>query len=455
MQIILILVITVAILAILSGIGVIGGAHKGDRASATIFFFVALCSFLWSISIGIFLALPENTSPDNTRLVVYGVYLPALIMSLGLAAYPCYKYKLGKVMITVCSVFCIGLVIPPLINPNILFSSISLSSSSGNIVHLQHNLYNYLYMGYFIVTCWFYMIGLFVNARKAKDLQTKRANYIVLIGFSITGVIALIFDVILPFLGKYDTIWAGPLSVSISWILHYYAILRYHPLDLSASWLRALSNVIIMALAAIAYLAIFFLVFTALFKVPSPSPSIIILNFILVAAVLLLTPALNELSGFVKSLASTKEIDLPYIVKKLTGLVGYKVNPNELAGFLADHLHFQYVGLLIGGELYGSKPIRISVNDYARLSKINHLKSHDHSNWLVIDDEQKAALRKMGVSAVAELRNSRNEIVGYILLGSPRGNISIKERNLAPIEMTFPFISAVLCPDKFLAERSI
>lgn len=445
MQLIIILLIAVSVLTLLSGIAVISGVKKGDRFQAFLFFFISLFAVCWSLSIGIFLSLPETTSPETAKLSAFGIYLPALFMSWGLAIYPIHKYKIGKFAMVFYAIFGLVLFIAPIIDTSFLYSSITLSESTGNVVHLQHNAYNYAYMAYFITTCLIYMIGFLYNAKRARSPQIKKANLMVLVGFTITGVIALIFDVVLSFLGKYDTIWAGPLAMCFAWVFHYYAILRYRLLNLSGRWLKTLSHIIIMSLAAIVYLTIFFIIFIALFKIPSPSSSVIILNIIMIAIVLLLFPALNEVSSYVRSIASVQDIDMVYLVKKLSLLSKEYINYHEFANFLADHLHFQYVGLLIDNKLYSSHASKLSSSE---LNKLGNLKIKPDDIWVNLGKETKATFEKHGIEAIAELRDPKGKSVGRILLGRPLGNINFSNRDMKSLETALILIAHTIEADK-------
>ncbi len=445
MQLIFILLIAVSILTLLSGIAVLSGARKGERFQAFLFFFITIFAVCWALSIGIFLSLPEGVSGETAKFSAFSIYLPALFMSWGLAVYPIYKYKVGKIVMLFYALFCAVLFILPLADQTFLYSNITINETTGNVVHLQHNLYNYAYMAYFITTCLVYMIGLLYNARHTKSEQIKKANIMVLVGFTITGIIALIFDVILSFLGKYDTIWAGPLAMCFAWVFHYYAILRYRLLDLSGHWLKNLSHVIIMSLAAIIYLTIFFIVFIALFKIPSPSLSVIILNIIMIVIVLLLFPTLNEVSSYIRSISSVHDIDMVYLVKKLELISKEYINYHELAGFLADHMHFQYIGLLIDNKLYSSHASRLTSNE---LNKLGTLKAKDHDIWISPSEEMRTILKKHGIESVAELRDPRGKSVGKILIGRPIGNISFASRNIHSIETALVLVAHIIETDK-------
>lgn len=445
MQLFIMLLVAVSVLTLLSGISVLCGSRKGERFQATLFFLITLFAFGWAVSMSIFLSLPETANAETAKYAAMAMYITVLFMGLGLAIYPIYRYKVGKVVTVLGVASCIALLVFMILDPSLLYSSITLSENTGNVVHLQHNIYNYLYISYFIVTCLIYMIGIWYNARHAKSPALKKAHILVLIGFTITGIVCLIFDAILSFLGKYDTVWIGPLTMSFAWILHYYAILRYRLLDLSGRWLKNLSHVIIMSLAAIIYLSIFFVIFIALFKIPSPSSNVILLNVIMIVVVLLLFPVLNEVSSFVRSLASVHDIDMVYLVKKLNLLSKEYINYHELAGFLADHLHFQYVGLLIDNRLYGSTASKLAS---AELNKIGNLKIKDNSIWANPNEDIRQILKKHNIEGIAELRDPAGKPVAKILLGRPLGNITFSSRDMHSLETAFVLIAHAIETDK-------
>lgn len=444
MQLIIILLIAVSILTLLSGIAVLSGAKKGERFQAFLFFFTTLFSLGWAVFISIFLGLPENTTPETTQAITYGIYFSAPIMCWGLMSYTCYKYKLGKFGMVLLALSCATLIGAILFDNSLLIDSISLSAD-GNIVHLHQGLFYILYGVYHCLAVLLYMVGLFYTAMHAKSDHVKSANLMVLYGFTFTGIISLVFDFVLPYFGKYDTIWVGPLAMCVAWVFHYYAILRYRLLDLSGRWLRTLSHIIIMSLAAIILLSIFFIVFIAMFRVASPSTPVIILNIIMIVTVILLFPALNEISSYVRSLASVRDVDLVYLFKKLNLISKDYINYRELVDFLADHLHFQYVGLLIDKKLYSTKATKLSSADIA---KITALKAHEKGPWLRVDETLKTTLKQHNIEAVADLRNSNGASIGKILLGRPSGSITLQNRDMNTLETALLLIAATISSEK-------
>lgn len=442
MQLTTLLLVVVALLTLLSGIAVLSGAHKGDRPQAFLFFFTTVFAFMWSLGIGLFLSLPNDTNPDLALTSIRLIYIGAPVMCWGLMAYTCHKYLPGRIAMVIFGIVCATFVAAILIDPQ-LASNYSLSESAGNIVYVDKNPMYIAYGVYHFLTVALYMIGLLYAAKTAKDTNTKKANLMVFAGFTITGVLALVFDFVLPYFGDYATIWVGILAMSIAWIFHYYAILRYRLLDLSSPWLKSFSHIIVMSLAAIVYLVVFFIIFTALFRVPVPSIQVVILNVLMIVAVILLFPALNELSTFVGSLASAEVVDVAYIIKKLTSLIGYDVNLSEIANFLSDHLHFQYIGFVVDGDLCGSKDIKLPSEAITEVSK---LRKTDGNIWLKTDEKLSSTLARNGIVAVAELRDTKGKVIGQVLFGSPNGKINFEKRDLVPIEVVMQVIPVVMHP---------
>ena len=220
----------------------------------------------------------------------------------------------------------------------------------------------------------------------------------------------------------------------------YYAILRYRLMHLASSWLKILSYIILISSASIIYMVIFFIIFTALFKIPNPSASIFILNFIMIVIVLLLMPVLNEVTAFINSLISTGQIDLAYIVKKLNHMAT-NVNLNELADFLADHLHFSYVGFLIDGRLYGSGPLALSSGEIREISK---LKRPEKGIWQEFNEPVADAFKRLDINAVAELQNAKGKKFGQIIVGKPQGKMTFERRDLIQLEMIINLVAALI-----------
>ena len=324
MRLIYILVIAVSILTIFSAFALIFGSNKTERARSLWFLSAAIGEAIWACSITFFLSL-GNSAEDYAVApwLIRGIYSGAILMDVSLLGYNAWKYKTGKVVTVLFALVGVGLLNVFFFNPSLLYSDIVLSSS-GNSISIDLSQWYYpVYSVFFCSITPAFCVYLFHQIRHAKSKNLKIGHLIFVVGMAVAGLIALIFDIVLPPF-RYDLIWVGPLAIGLFIIGFYYAILRFRIIALSTGWLRIMSYIVIIASAAIIYLLIFHLVFSALFKVPNPSFQVVLLNFIMIAIVLLLTPAISELSTMTKSLIFTKQIDLAYIVRQLT-----KINPKR------------------------------------------------------------------------------------------------------------------------------
>ncbi|MBR3257201.1 hypothetical protein IKG02_02855 [Candidatus Saccharibacteria bacterium] len=433
------LLLTTAILTTMCGLAVFVGSTKPEKKRSLWFLIATLGCAIWTVSIGLFLSLsPEKES--LAPLLVVGIYLGAVIMDVGILAYNSWKYDLGKLLTVI--FLLIGAVIIGIFlsNPSVLYESITISRTE-NYVTLVNGWYYWTYLVYFTILT-FALLGSIVFAIKNTKNKGQRIGLnVFFVGQSIAGLLACIFDLILP-LKDYSLIWIGPLAISITMLTFYYAIVKYHSIRLNSGWLKVLTYVVFVSLAAIVYMLIFYIIFTAIFRGAKPSTQVIVLNSVMILIVFLLMPAFSELTSFTKSLISTKEVDLPYIIKKLNKIAQDSVDLKELASFLAEHLHFEYVGFLIDGKIYGSDSVAISTEE---IKQIELLKSYKENGiWQDFNQPVGEILSRSNIKAVAELKDSEGTSFGQILVGKPVGKIKFERRDLIQLEMIINLVAIVI-----------
>lgn len=448
MELISILLIAVSVLTALSGFAIFAGASRGERANSGCFFLATLGAAIWAVSVAIFMTLPADAA-EAAPLVIFALYSGAVVMEMGLVPYIGWKYKIGKVMtfLTIAGgLALIGLLFYDLQNPSLLYSSITLSAS-GNAAHLSLDWYYWLYLGFFVMAAGTELIILLYDLLHTRVRSAQKGKVVFMVGMSITAVLALIFDILLP-MQRYDLIWVGPLAISTTIISFYYAILRFRVMTLTTGWLKILSYVIIMVSGAIIYMIAFFAIFTALFRIPSPSPSVLLLNFIMVVVMLLLIPVINEISAFVRSLISVQTMDIAYITKRLNGITPQDLNLRDLATFLSDHMHFEYVGFLIDGRLYGSGSLPLSANELKQIDNLKAAKAG--SVWQEFNESVEKICAKQEITAIAELHDAKGKAFGQIILGKPLGKTKFDRRDLIQTEMVINLVAAVIDSGKHL-----
>lgn len=298
MQLIAILLITVSILTLLSGIAVFFGATKGDRARSAWFFAATVFATIWMVSISLFLI--ANSDWPYMTLLVDLTYISAIFIDIALLGYISWRKRFGKV--TTLAFLVAGIIFAAFFvkNPELLYTEIVLTSAGNSLVTNIGPFY-FTYIAFFCALVPAVLITLFMQILKSKSSRIKNGDLVLLIGFAISGTMSLIFNLILP-LWTWDLIWLGPLAISTTIIAFYYTILRYHALNLRSRWLKILSYIVLITSAAVLYMMVFYVVFIAMFRGSTPSIEVITLNFIMVLFFLLLMPAMNELLAFVRSL---------------------------------------------------------------------------------------------------------------------------------------------------------
>ena len=326
-------------------------------------------------------------------------------------------------------------------DPSQLYSSIDITNA-GNSIVVNMSAFYFAYIAFFCALVPTVILSLLYQVIKSTSSRVRGGNLVLLIGFAISGTMSLIFNLILPF-WTWNYIWVGPLAISATIIAFYYTILRYRALNLSSRWLKAFSYIVMIASSAVVYMMIFAVVFFALFRGATPSIEVIVLNFIMIMIVVALLPAVSELSMFIRSLISSHQIDMVYIVKKIANPSRRSINIKELASFLAEHMHFEYIGILADGQIYSSSPRRFSADDVKFLMD---LKNPKEGIWQEVDEDSED-WKKMDLSAVAILRDGNGHVYGQILFGTPNGRSTLSQREIIKIE-TIVNLTAILIDSK-------
>lgn len=441
MHLIYILVIVVAILTVLSGLTLVFGSSKSEKSHSAWFLAAAIGEAIWGLSISLFLAL--GTSGFERELapwLVKGIYGGAILMDVAILGYISWKYKSGKLVTTLFAVVGLALLAVFAYDPSVLYSSITLSGT-GNAITIDFSKWFYIaYAVYFCTITPAFCAYLIHQIRHARSRKTRKGYLFFLIGLLIAGGLSLVFDIVLP-PTRYDLIWVGPLTIGLVILGFYYAILRFKMISLSTSWLKVMSYVVIISTAVIVYLLIFHLVFSALFKVANPSFQVILLNFIMIGIVLLLAPAIAEIHSLTKSWILTKQIDIAYIVKKITALNRRRLDLKEVSGFLAEHMHFTHVGFLVNGRFYGSDDFRLPSEELATIEK---LKIPEKGVWQDVKGLPQSDGKEGEVSRIGVMTNAKGETIGQIILGAPVSKTTLDRKDLTEVEMVVNLMAVVI-----------
>ena len=441
MNFIHILVIAVAVLTILAALALVFGSTKSEKPHSLWFLVAGIGEVIWAVSIAWFLSLGNAPSDyEIAPALVKGIYIGAILMDTSLLGYIAWRYKLGKFLTSLFLIVGIALIALFIYDPSILYSDILLDGGSPSIAIDMSKGFYIAYEIFFCLITPAFCGFLIYKIKRTSNKKSKKGYLFFLISLLIAGLMTGAFDLILPPY-RYDLIWVGPLAIGLAILGFYFSILKYKMVSLNSSWLRMLSSFVIVLSAFIVYLLIFHLVFSALFKVPNPSIQVLMLNFIMIAIVLILVPAFSEISNLTKSLIMTKQIDLPYVVKKLSVIDRKKPNLKEISGFLSEHMHFSYVAFLVKDKLYVADDCKISTE---LLNKISKLPTPSHGVWQNITSLNIDLLKEADVSRVAVLTSAGGEVIGQMIFGRPASKSALDHKDLVEIAMIVSLMGTII-----------
>lgn len=445
MSLISILLVVTAVLTVSSGLLSVLGSSRVDRGRSVWLLVSNIGAVIWALSIAAYLALPVGGA-DIAPTVILGIYTGAMVMSTALLGHMSWKYVWGKIATIFFIVWAVVLAWLIINDSSILYTGYTLSYS-GNTVELINGWFYWTYVVFFVLNISAFLAATYYHAKHISSKKVRNGDYILLGGLTISGILSATFDLLLPIMGRYDLIWVGPLSVSISMLAYFYGILRYRIISVSTRWLRVMAYVVVMTTGAAIYMLIFYIIFTALFKIPNPSTAVLVLNFIMIVIVLLLIPVINEVTASIRSLISVGQVDLAYVIKKLNRIATKNVDLRDLAAFLADHLHFAYIGFIVNGRLYGSKALAMSADE---ISQITKLRQTTNGVWQEPNKNVQKVLDELDLKAVAELRNAKGKAFGQLIVGKPLGKSSFERRDLIQLEMIINLVATVIDSEKHI-----
>lgn len=431
MYFIYVLVIAVAVLTILAALALVFGSTKSERARSVWFLLAAIGEVVWAVSIAVFLSLGNGEVDEAVApWLVKGIYIGAILMDSSILGYVAWKYKWGKYLTT--TFLTVGLILAVIFayDPSVLYSEIILGSGGPRVMIDMSRGFYVAYGIYFSLLIPAFCLSLIYRIRHTSNKKTQMGYIVFLVGLAVAGGLSAVFDLFMPPM-RYDLIWVGPLAIGLIILGFYFAILKFKMVSMNSNWLKILSVIVIISAALIVYLLLFHIVFSALFKVANPSFQVILLNFIMIAIVLALVPAFSEIISLTRSLIMTKQINLPYIVKKISTLDPKRLGLKDVSGFLAEHLHFEYVGFIVNDKYFTAGDSKIP---FEAVGKISKLSAPARGIWQNVD-RLGATAREYNISRVALMTDANGNAIGQMVFGEPTTKSKLEHKDLVEIAM--------------------
>lgn len=440
MYFIYVLVVAVAVLTILAALALVFGSSNSEKPRSLWFLSAAIGEMVWAVSIAVFLSLGTGEVDEAVApWLVKGIYIGAILMDSSIMGYVSWKYKWGKYLTTAFLIAGLILTVIFAYDPSVLYSEIVLGSDGPRVMIDMSRGFYVAYGIYFSLLIPAFCLSLIYRIRHTSNKKTQMGYIFFLIGLAIAGGLSAVFDLFMPPM-RYDLIWVGPLAIGLIILGFYFAILKFKMVSMNSAWLKVLSVIVIFSAALIVYLLLFHVVFSALFKVANPSFQVILLNFIMIAIVLALVPAISEIISLTRSLIMTKQIDLPYIVKKISTLNPKNLGLKDVSGFLAEHMHFEYVGFIINDKYQASGETKIPFEVVQRISK---LPAPARGIWQNTEKLGVAA-KEYSISRVALMTDANGNPIGQMVFGEPSTKSKLEHKDLVETAMIVNLIETMV-----------
>ncbi len=302
MQLISILLVIVGILTLLSGAIVFFGSSKADRPTSAWYFLAATFSTIWLAAIAFFLTAKTDREAIAPFLINAGL-ISALLLDVSFLGYGAWGEKWGRLATLIFLVAALVISAVIAVRPDLLYSEVVLANT-GNYANLVIGPLYFAYVGFFALIIPAILYAFFRQYRRARSRKKRIGGLVVLGSFCLASVVTLVTNLIMPmpFFNNWSMTWLGPLMLSIIILSVYYIVLRYKAINLSYTWLRIFSYVVVVSSIAIVYMVIFAIIFAALFHGSTPSLEVIVLNFIMILIFMALVPAMHGFMGFIRRL---------------------------------------------------------------------------------------------------------------------------------------------------------
>lgn len=296
-----ILTYIVVVLTLVVGLSILtSNRHMRGRLSAVSLALAYFGAAFWALFVQLF---RNSTDPWNAHVFHQLFSVVALLVPIGCILYAFSIYKRHIASFIICGiVFLVIATVGYLIitQPNSFYSSIVMVDSNNYAVFADHPLV-LAYTGIFGLCLTSSVAMIFARMfRIEKGAPFRRGLFWVGCGLLLSAGLCLVFNVIMPFMGSWGMFWVGPLSIAIAMLFTYFATLKYRLFINSSKMIQYSTYLVVVTMAALVYICIFYLVFMLIFRGASPSNEITIFQFIMTVIVILFLPTINHFIEYIR-----------------------------------------------------------------------------------------------------------------------------------------------------------
>ena len=412
-------------------------AHQ-PRQPATRFFFVLTVGIaLWALGIAAFLATNVLVAAlIYLRIYYIGAALIAVAM-ISVAAHIGSRRTMKWLPATAWVLFSIVAAVI-VVRVDWLIAQVVVDEHTVVI----HPIGYFIYMAYFILLFLAALVILAYQARRRSALLVRSQLRLISHAYGIAGGVGMVFNLLLPAVGRYDLIWAGPLSTFIFIPLAYLTIVKHRLFGLKDAAVRTIAYAMLLSLLAIVYYAATYII-SALVSALSGHDIGGIPGFWGVLAALLLGFLFQPTKQFFDRLTDklfyrqdyTIESFINEIGQILLHTMGLRLLTTRLAACLTRLLKARQVIFAVYDDghfrIFGSRghtrPPQVDLTGLAVQHQIEQL-----DDVAVVESlpEQLRRTMKLQKLAIVMTLSLQEDIVGFVLIGESQKNNYV-ERDLS------------------------
>ena len=412
-------------------------AHQ-PRQPATRFFFVLTVGIaLWALGIAAFLATNVLVAAlIYLRIYYIGAALIAVAM-ISVAAHIGSRRTMKWLPATAWVLFGIVAVVI-VVRVDWLIAQVVVDEHTVVI----HPIGYFVYMAYFILLFLAALVILAYQARRRSALLVRSQLRLISHAYGIAGGVGMVFNLLLPAVGRYDLIWAGPLSTFIFIPLAYLTIVKHRLFGLKDAAVRTIAYAMLLSLLAIVYYAATYII-SAIVGALSGHDIGGIPGFWGVLAALLLGFLFQPTKQFFDRLTDklfyrqdyTIESFINEIGQILLHTMGLRLLTTRLAACLTRLLKARQVIFAVYDDgrfrIFGSRghtrPPQVDLTGLAVQHQIEQL---DDVAVVELLPEQLRRTMKLQKLAIVMTLSLQEDIVGFVLIGESQKNNYV-ERDLS------------------------
>ncbi|MEO8911773.1 MAG: histidine kinase dimerization/phospho-acceptor domain-containing protein, partial [Candidatus Saccharimonas sp.] len=384
---------------------------------------------LWAWMVALFIVA---NSASHAQLYANIYYTAALFIASGLAVFGQYiNGQPSKLASLGWYAPALGLIALFMIDPGWLVSVANISPNLSSRVTI--NSWHYvLYSAVFLLI--FIRGWLSLSLKKSSSRRHRRRREVVSLGLAVSGLIGLIFNLFLPWIGNYDLIAIGPIFSLLFTFSVTYAISKYSLFDLRQTFVVSLAYLLASSTAAFFYLGA---VWAVGGLIVSGTNDKFVIGSLYAILALVVAMTIHPLKGYFDTLtdklflherhkpeealdsfgdAIIDDVDISSIAEKVISSMEQVVHPEFAAVVLTDKDKPDVVY-----RAYSSVPKKIEVlerliTDYLVATEVQQVIVTDS---LPKGNNARQHLVSNGIAVVARMQ-LKDQRIGYIVLGEKR-----------------------------------